>query len=314
MKEHGISLKKDMVNFGDKTFDIQKASEVCGVSAHTIRAWEKRYQAVQPLRSDTGKRIYNESEVDRLRTLSLLVNLGTSIGQIAHLPDSDLQPMLEKLSSTKARYHSPKNSNWQFSHETMLARLMANLQDFDMDSLSHEMMEAHQGLNARDFVFKLLLPLITETKNRFKQGLLKQSQFQALFSVIRFYATAAIIPLNEKASRKKFYIASVEGTDSFAPITTALLCSHYEKKFFYSHISLPVEWMVETAVALETNVIILHFETQLEQSHLEKLLDALPTHLQIWVGTPYPASLTRKNVQFYQNFEQLELLLQQDPS
>lgn len=303
-----------MSNLETRFFDIQKASESSGVSAHTIRAWEKRYQAVKPQRSVTGKRMYNQLEIERLRTLALLVNLGTSIGQIARLPNDDLQPMLDKLSTTKDRYSSPRLSTWPAPPKDILDNLLVNLQNFKMHALTQQLMGARTALSTRDFVFHLLLPLVAEARNLLAQTKLNQTQFQALFSVIRFYASTAITPLSEKASRKKFYIASIDGVDTFTPIMTALLLSHYEKNFFYSHVSLPIESMFETAQALSSHVIIMHFEHQLSPQQFTRITELLPPQLQVLIGMPGLSDMFHKNVQFYQSFEQLDTLLRQDPS
>jgi DNA-binding transcriptional MerR regulator len=62
-------------------------SKLSGVTAHTLRAWEKRYGALKPSRTQGGQRAYNVQDLERLRRLKNLTETGFSIGQIAHLPD-----------------------------------------------------------------------------------------------------------------------------------------------------------------------------------------------------------------------------------
>src|SRR5690606_35129408 len=78
-------------------YNIQLASKISGVGVHTIRAWEKRYQAVTPARNEKGRREYSQKEVERLGLLSELCTLGHSIGQIANLDGSELKRLLKKL-------------------------------------------------------------------------------------------------------------------------------------------------------------------------------------------------------------------------
>ncbi len=59
-----------------QNFSIRIASRLSGVSEHTIRAWERRYTALKPRRTPTGRRNYNLSDVDRLRVLYFLVEHG----------------------------------------------------------------------------------------------------------------------------------------------------------------------------------------------------------------------------------------------
>ncbi|MGI9590525.1 MAG: MerR family transcriptional regulator, partial [Myxococcota bacterium] len=47
----------------EQGFRIGAVSRLTGLTADTIRAWEKRHQAVEPFRSEGGTRLYRESDV-----------------------------------------------------------------------------------------------------------------------------------------------------------------------------------------------------------------------------------------------------------
>ena len=73
-------------------FPIRAVARMTGLSVDTLRAWERRYQAVVPERGDRG-RVYTERQIDRLRHLAALVANGHSIGSIAELPDAALRTL-----------------------------------------------------------------------------------------------------------------------------------------------------------------------------------------------------------------------------
>lgn len=75
-----------------------------GLSPDLIRAWEKRYQAVVPQRTDTARRLYSDLDVDRLKLLKLATEGGRRIGDIAGLPFQELR---ELVSTDKAEVHVP---------------------------------------------------------------------------------------------------------------------------------------------------------------------------------------------------------------
>lgn len=66
-------------------FSIGYVSLKTGLSTHVIRAWERRYQAIQPSRSASGRRRFSQSDIDRLNLLKRLSNQGHSISTIAGL-------------------------------------------------------------------------------------------------------------------------------------------------------------------------------------------------------------------------------------
>lgn len=54
-------------------YTIKRAAELTGVPAATLRAWERRYDVVEPLRTDAGYRLYDDEALTRLRTMAELV-------------------------------------------------------------------------------------------------------------------------------------------------------------------------------------------------------------------------------------------------
>jgi len=61
------------------------AARLAGLSAATLRVWERRYQLTATLRSATGQRLYTASQVRRLGLLKQLVDRGHPIGTLAAL-------------------------------------------------------------------------------------------------------------------------------------------------------------------------------------------------------------------------------------
>jgi MerR family transcriptional regulator, light-induced transcriptional regulator len=78
----------------DAPIPIKLAAQRTGLSPHVIRIWEKRYQAVQPDRTGTQRRLYSEDEIERLRLLRLATESGHRIGDIARLPTEQLRALI----------------------------------------------------------------------------------------------------------------------------------------------------------------------------------------------------------------------------
>lgn len=84
-------------------YTIGAISRLTGLSLHVIRIWEKRYQAVRPDRTETGRRVYFENDLDRLRLLKVLVDNGQAISSIAGLSDVDLRARVDALVAGEQR-------------------------------------------------------------------------------------------------------------------------------------------------------------------------------------------------------------------
>ena len=81
-------------------YKISDLSNLSGVKAHTIRAWEQRYEILTPLRTETNIRYYNDRQLRKLLNVVSLVNAGNKISSIGKLSDSDFSNQISSLLST----------------------------------------------------------------------------------------------------------------------------------------------------------------------------------------------------------------------
>lgn len=63
------------------TYRIKSVSALTGVSAATLRAWERRYDLVVPERTAGGYRLYTDGDVERLRRIKELVDHGYKVSE-----------------------------------------------------------------------------------------------------------------------------------------------------------------------------------------------------------------------------------------
>ena len=88
----------------ERTYQIGTVSSLTGIDAHTIRAWERRYRAIEPMRSESGRRQYSDGNVERLQLLKGLVDCREAISSIAHLPDEELRLRITKLAELEGKF------------------------------------------------------------------------------------------------------------------------------------------------------------------------------------------------------------------
>lgn len=81
------------LNGSEVTFRSGVAARLAGLSAETLRVWERRYDLSAARRSARGQRLYTAEQVQRLGLLKQLVDRGHPIGQLAHLPIEELRTL-----------------------------------------------------------------------------------------------------------------------------------------------------------------------------------------------------------------------------
>ena len=72
-------------------YRIKSVANLTGLSAHTIRKWEERYQLLTPIRSENGYRLYFEDDIQLLMYIHSQIGLGRTIGQLVKIGSSRLR-------------------------------------------------------------------------------------------------------------------------------------------------------------------------------------------------------------------------------
>lgn len=77
----------------DGLFPIRTVSSLTGVNSVTLRAWERRYGLLQPVRTAKGHRLYSQADIDRVNRVVALIDKGVAISQVkAHLESRPQSP------------------------------------------------------------------------------------------------------------------------------------------------------------------------------------------------------------------------------
>lgn len=99
-----------MMNAIKTKFSIKDLENFTGIKSHTIRIWEKRYNLLQPERTDTNIRYYNSDNFIKLLNINLLYNHGYKISKIAELTEESLLNKAKELTSPTAIKESTINT------------------------------------------------------------------------------------------------------------------------------------------------------------------------------------------------------------
>ncbi|MGZ8469204.1 MAG: MerR family transcriptional regulator [Gemmatirosa sp.] len=160
---------------------IQVVARRTGLSADVIRAWEKRYRVVEPARSDVGRRLYSDADVERLRLLARATLTGRPIGEVAVLTPSALAALVhdeaardvmtgEPPSTTNG--HAPRAPAPPAARDRIDACLDA-LARFDVTALDATLRRASVALSAEAFLDSLVVPFWDATLERVRAGTLR---------------------------------------------------------------------------------------------------------------------------------------------
>nr|WP_255695466.1 MerR family transcriptional regulator [Pedobacter sp. MC2016-14] len=85
-----------------KKYSISDIEGLVGVKAHTIRAWEVRYNIVPPKRTPTNIRYYDEEDLKMLLNIVMLNENGYKISRIAKLSHEQIKNLVLQLKTDRS--------------------------------------------------------------------------------------------------------------------------------------------------------------------------------------------------------------------
>lgn len=85
-----INLKLTRLDNIKQDFTIKDLENISGVKSHTIRIWEKRYNLLEPKRTETNIRYYSHQNLQKLLNVVLLSNNNFKISKIAKMSDEEI--------------------------------------------------------------------------------------------------------------------------------------------------------------------------------------------------------------------------------
>lgn len=69
----------------EKMYAIREVAGLTGLKPVTLRAWQRRYNLIQPKRTEKGHRLYREQDLNTIREVQAWLAKGVSIGKVKDL-------------------------------------------------------------------------------------------------------------------------------------------------------------------------------------------------------------------------------------
>lgn len=165
---------------------IGVVSSRAGIAQDVLRAWERRYGAVVPHRTDTGRRLYTDEDIRRFRLLKQLVEAGRRISDVAGLPVETLESLLaEDRDHASPRLPRPAAGARDFVDAGLRA-----VRDLDAAQLRRVLADASLTMSPAALRDDLLCALLRETGRQWREGNLRIAHEHLVTAVVRSFVGA----------------------------------------------------------------------------------------------------------------------------
>lgn len=162
---------------------VRVAAKRTGLTPDLLRAWEKRYGAVEPQRTDGGQRNYSDSDIERLRLLVSATAAGRQIGQVASMSNEALREMVNADALALRAVSSPPID--QSTEDAYLANAVDAVEHFDGVALESTLRTAALRLPSDQMLDCIVGPLLTIIGNGWHEGRFPPANGHLATTIIR---------------------------------------------------------------------------------------------------------------------------------
>jgi len=174
---------------------IRVVSARTGLPQDVIRAWERRYGAVTPPRGGTGRRLYSDEDIERLRMLRRAVCAGRRISDVACLCHEALGQLVSEDHREAPAGDSLRTArvNGAISPQVLLDEALRALETLDRHRLEHVLGEAQVEMSGPSFRQHLVVPFLDIVGTRWHEGTLRIVHEHLASTIVRSFLS---IPRN----------------------------------------------------------------------------------------------------------------------
>lgn len=293
----------------NSSFSIKDLENICGIKAHTIRIWEKRYHLLTPERTDTNIRTYNMDSLKRLLNVSFLVNCGYKISRISKLTPEEIDEYLKSIVSDQTVINKTFNN-------MKLAMLNYNSGLF---CKTFEGAKEHFSFN--DIFYNIIIPFLNEIGMLWQNNTINCSHEQFITNIVKQKLWTQINKLHQENSNtgKTTYVLFLPEGEindlSLIFLNNLLLSKNYRTIYLGPNISMQY---LEELSENHNNLVFLSYLTvapQVEDAN-EYITDfknkiCIPNNHELWVmgrilkEIAVPVDTNTKVIQSFEDFEKL---------
>lgn len=228
-------------------YSIKDLENFTGVKAHTIRIWEKRYNLVEPKRTCTNIRYYDDEDLKKLLNVSILNRHGFKISNIVNFTNEALNEKILNLAQT------------QNDVESQIESLVVAMIDMDEAKFEKVFNTAVINLGFEEAILKIMYPFFEKIGVLWQIGTINPAQEHFISNLLRQKLIVAIdgIVENFKSQAKSFLLYLPEGEyHELGLIYYHYIIRKHQHKVIYLGETVPFNGLVEISKTKKIDYIV----------------------------------------------------------
>lgn len=283
----------DIIEQAPVSLSISAVERDTGIAKDTLRVWERRYGFPDPDRDQFGERVYNLAQVDKLRLIRRLLDLGHRPGRIVRYSLEELHKLAAQAAPVPERSRSVAWLDNGFDE------LMGHLKAHRIAELRLKLAQMVLRLGVERFVVEVAAPasdMISEALVRGDLAIYEEHLYAESILVVMRNAISSI-PAQPATSPCVLMTTFPNEQHVIGLLMAEAMLALYGCRCISLGTQTPVFEIAAAAVALQADIVVLSFTTALNPNlvldGIAQLRDELPANVELWVGGRCPNTSRR---------------------
>lgn len=249
-----------------------------GLPADTLRAWEKRYRAVEPQRVNR-RRLYSQADVNRLKLLKWAVDHGHRIGHVANKSADQLLELQGSLPHTQGLgSRTPDHVH----------RIIEKIKEYSLEA-DIELSKLATMMAPRPFVFEVVVPMMQEIGRLWEKKELSIAHEHLTTAAVRNILAVLLRAYGLNNQGPAIIFCTPPGEEhELGILIAAMIASIHGFKVLYFGVNLPLEDVAQTAKATQALAVVVAMNHKIPDDELKEqvrhLRALLPYHTHLVIG------------------------------
>ena len=207
-----------------------------GVSPELLRAWERRYGLLQPIRSEGGFRLYTGEDAERVAQMKRALDEGLSAAEAAR----------------RALVQRPQEGVLDDARE----RLLAAARRYDEAAVHSVLDDAFAGFALETVLRELILPVLREVGDEWERGELEVGQEHFVSNVVRERLLALSRYWSRGAGPLAVLACAPRERHDMGLIAFGLVLRSHGWRILFLGANTPVETLASAAAAMKPRLVV----------------------------------------------------------
>ncbi|WP_378185126.1 MerR family transcriptional regulator [Aquimarina sp. W85] len=292
-----------------QNFSIKDLENLCGVKAHTIRIWEKRYNLLNPERTETNIRTYNLTNLQKLLNVTYLVNSGYKISRISKLQKNEIDEYARRIVTE----NSTKSKGINAFKIAML--------NFDVTLFHTTFNELKEKRTFRSIFNEIFIPFLTEIGFLWQTGTITPAHEHFITHLIKQKLNIFIEELHhtKRTSKQQTFVLFLPQNEIH---DLGLLYVNYELlshgyRTIYLGASIPLDDLKHLITIHPDVTFVSYFTVQPEKDAIQEYIEEFDTLInsdekrEFWMLGKQIQHITNRNSSTHRYFESIQELVTQ---